>query len=134
MPIPEVQLTTWSHIGAMQQSAQTYETVRKVLNDSSSPYYSKDFSIFLQGSYGNNTNVYKESDVDVLIELGAAAIHAGVDRRAVGLESMRRRNRVPAQLEGVQVRVAGIRYIADTQAAGRSVLDSRKSGLALAHH
>src|SRR6266496_25434 len=69
MAIPEAQLTTWSHIGAIQQSAQTYETVRKVLNDSSSPYYSKDFSIFLQGSYGNNTNVYKDSDVDIVIRL-----------------------------------------------------------------
>ena len=69
MAIPEAQLTTWSHIGAIQQSAQTYETVRKVLNDSGSPYYSKDFSIFLQGSYGNKTNVYKDSDVDIVIRL-----------------------------------------------------------------
>jgi len=67
VPIPEAQLTTWSHIGAIQQSAQTYEVVRTILNDSSSPYYSKDFSIFLQGSYGNNTNVYKDSDVDIVI-------------------------------------------------------------------
>jgi tRNA nucleotidyltransferase (CCA-adding enzyme) len=67
MAIPEGQLETWSHIGSIQQSAQTYDTIRNVLNDSASPYYAKDFSIFLQGSYGNATNVYKDSDVDVVI-------------------------------------------------------------------
>lgn len=69
MAIPESQLETWSAIGSVTQSAQTYETIKKVLNDSASPYYSKDFSIFLQGSYGNNTNVYRDSDVDIVIRL-----------------------------------------------------------------
>ena len=67
MAIPESQLETWSHLGSVAQSAQTYDTIQKVLNDSTSPYYTKDFSIFLQGSYGNDTNVYRDSDVDVVI-------------------------------------------------------------------
>jgi hypothetical protein len=69
MAIPEAQLETWSHPGSITQSAQTYETIRKALNDSNSPYYAKDFSIFLQGSYGNDTNVYRDSDVDIVIRL-----------------------------------------------------------------
>lgn len=69
MAIPESQLETWSHQGSVTQSAQTYDTIQKVLNDSASPYYAKDFSIFLQGSYGNDTNVYRDSDVDVVIRL-----------------------------------------------------------------
>lgn len=69
MAIPEAQLKTWSGLGSVTQSAQTYETIRKVLNDSSSPYYPKAFSIFLQGSYGNDTNIYGDSDVDVVIRL-----------------------------------------------------------------
>lgn len=69
MAIPESQLETWSHQGSVAQSAQTYNTIQAVLNDSSSPYYTKDFSIFLQGSYGNGTNVYRDSDVDVVIRL-----------------------------------------------------------------
>ncbi|MFM0232163.1 nucleotidyltransferase domain-containing protein [Paraburkholderia sediminicola] len=69
MAIPESQLETWSHQGSVKQSAQTYDTIQKVLNDSTSPYYAKDFSIFLQGSYGNDTNVYRDSDVDVVIRL-----------------------------------------------------------------
>jgi hypothetical protein len=39
------------------------------LNDSNSPYYPKDFSVFLQGSYKNDSNVYGDSDVDVVIRL-----------------------------------------------------------------
>lgn len=69
MAIPESQLEIWSHQGSVTQSAQTYETIRKVLNDSTSPYSSKDFTIFLQGSYGNDTNVYRDSDVDIVIRL-----------------------------------------------------------------
>lgn len=69
MAIPESQLETWSHQGSVTQSAQTYDMIQKVLNDTTSPYYSKDFSIFLQGSYGNDTNVYRDSDVDIVIRL-----------------------------------------------------------------
>lgn len=43
--------------------------IKKVLNDTASPYYLKDFSIFLQESYGNDTNVYRDGDVDVVIRL-----------------------------------------------------------------
>src|SRR5690349_17569596 len=69
MAISESQLDTWSYQGSITQSAQTYETIQKALNDTASPYYSKDYSIFLQGSYGNDTNVYRDSDVDVVIRL-----------------------------------------------------------------
>src|SRR5688500_8038898 len=69
MAIPESQLETWSHQGSVTQSAGTYDAIQKVLNDSTSPYYSRNFSIFLQGSYGNDTNVYRDSDVDVVIRL-----------------------------------------------------------------
>ena len=32
-------------------------------------YSGKTYSVFLQGSYGNNTNIYAESDVDIVIRL-----------------------------------------------------------------
>ncbi|MGE5526992.1 MAG: nucleotidyltransferase [Rhodospirillaceae bacterium] len=69
MPIPESQLETWCHQGSVAQSAATYETIRNVLNDSAAPYHSKSYTIFLQGSYGNDTNVYRDSDVDIVIRL-----------------------------------------------------------------
>jgi hypothetical protein len=33
------------------------------------PYAGKSYKVFLQGSYGNDTNIYAESDVDIVIKL-----------------------------------------------------------------
>src|SRR5215204_668780 len=67
MPISEAQLETWAKQGLTGQFTATYETLRGVLNDSNSPYYPKSFTIFLQGAYKNDTNVYADSDVEVLV-------------------------------------------------------------------
>ncbi len=67
MAIPENQLETWSQQGSQVQSASTYQTIKGVLDDPSSPYYKWNYRIFLQGSYGNHTNIYADSDVDVVI-------------------------------------------------------------------
>lgn len=69
MPIPESQLETWSHQGSVAQSSNTYQTIRRVLLADDSGYADKSFEVFLQGSYGNDTNIYSESDVDIVIRL-----------------------------------------------------------------
>ena len=69
MSIPESQLETWSHQGSITQSSTTYHSIKSVLEASTTPYASKNFKVFLQGSYGNDTNIYAESDVDVVIRL-----------------------------------------------------------------
>ncbi len=69
MTISEDQLKMWAKQGPTPQFTATYETLKNCLNDSSSLYYPKDFSIFLQGSYKNDSNVYGDSDVDVVIRL-----------------------------------------------------------------
>jgi hypothetical protein len=69
MAISEQQLETWSHQGSVKQSAATYETIKAVLHDPRAPYASKSFDSFLQGSYGNSTNIYADSDVDIAIML-----------------------------------------------------------------
>src|ERR1043165_1172872 len=69
MPIPESQLATWSHQGSVQQSSTTYQTIRNALLMDNSGYADKSFDVFLQGSYGNDTNIYAESDVDLVIRL-----------------------------------------------------------------
>lgn len=69
MPIPESQLETWSHQGSITQSRNTYNSIKNVLESSSTPYAGRDFKVFLQGSYGNDTNIYAESDVDIVIRL-----------------------------------------------------------------
>src|SRR5262249_21137044 len=45
----------------------SYESIRNVLWDTNSPYAHRSFSVFLQGSYNNDTNVYGDSDVDIVI-------------------------------------------------------------------
>ena len=69
MPIPRLQLDTWSHQGSIAQSSNTYNSIKNVLEASTTPYASKNFKVFLQGSYGNDTNIYTESDVDIVIRL-----------------------------------------------------------------
>lgn len=69
MAIPESQLDTWSHQGSITQSASTYKTIKSALEAAGTGYAGKTFNVFLQGSYGNDTNIYAESDVDVVIRL-----------------------------------------------------------------
>ena len=75
MPIPEAQLETWAKQGSVAQSRDTYASIKNVLDDSSSPYHPRTFSSFLQGSYANDTNVYRDSDVDVVMRLDSAWYH-----------------------------------------------------------
>ncbi len=69
MSIPESQLDTWSHQGSITLSASTYKTIKSALESTGTGYAAKNYKVFLQGSYGNNTNIYAESDVDVVIRL-----------------------------------------------------------------
>ena len=69
MGIPESQLDTWSHQGSGEAVGDTYGTVKRSLEATDTKYADKSFAVFLQGSYGNDTNIYAESDVDVIIRL-----------------------------------------------------------------
>jgi hypothetical protein len=67
MTIPDAQLEIWSHQGAITTSKDTYATVKRALEDSRAGYANRQVKVFLQGSYGNDTNIYAESDVDIVI-------------------------------------------------------------------
>lgn len=69
MAIPEEKLTTWSKQGSIQGSAKTYNLVKETLEEDVAPYHGKNVIVFLQGSYGNDTNIIGESDVDIVILL-----------------------------------------------------------------
>ena len=75
MSISNKQLETWSHQGSITQSSDTYSSIKNTLKADSNPYADKDYEVFLQGSYGNNTNIYAESDVDVVIKLNDCFLH-----------------------------------------------------------
>ena len=68
MAIAERQLETWAQLGKTGQFTDTYKSIRENLLDASAPYPVKDVEVFLQGSYGNDTNVYADSDVDIVLK------------------------------------------------------------------
>lgn len=67
MPISESQLETWSQQGSTGQFTTTYGTIRADLLSANAPYPIADVNVHLQGSYGNDTNVWADSDVDVVL-------------------------------------------------------------------
>lgn len=67
MAIAESQLDTWAKQGPTKQFTETYDSVKTVLTDTAAPYHGRSHITYLQGSYGNDTNVYADSDVDIVI-------------------------------------------------------------------
>ncbi len=69
MAIPETQLDTWSHQGSITNSANTGNSVKTAIESYTGFPEEVKFKVYLQGSYKNDTNIYGESDVDVVVEL-----------------------------------------------------------------
>lgn len=67
MAISESQLETWSKLGKAAQFTNTYNAIRYNLLDPAAPYPVGLVDVHLQGSYGNDTNVWSDSDVDVVL-------------------------------------------------------------------
>ena len=105
MAIPESQLETWSHQGSIAQSRDTYATAKRALEAPTTAYVSKDFKVFLQGSYCNDSNIYAESDVDVVIRLDSLFYY---DTSALA----------PAELAAFHATLVPGNYAYDTYKAG----------------
>lgn len=71
MGIPETQLQTWSHQGATVTAKNTHEAIRRALENYKWPE-GVTYDAYLQGSYKNSTNIYGNSDVDLVVELTSA--------------------------------------------------------------
>jgi hypothetical protein len=70
MPIPLSQLDTWANQGGTTASTAAYASIRNALLKSTSPLVGRGVDIFLQGSYANATNIYGDSDIDVVVLYG----------------------------------------------------------------
>jgi hypothetical protein len=70
--ISEAQLETWAAQGKTGQFTDTYNSIRHNLRDGSAPYPVNKSDVFLQGSYGNDTNVWADSDVDIVLKHNGA--------------------------------------------------------------
>lgn len=51
-------------------SSNAYASIQHALEKTGSPLAGRSVEIFLQGSYGNHTNIYGDSDVDVVVLYG----------------------------------------------------------------
>jgi hypothetical protein len=71
MPIPESQLETWSHQGAVTAAQSTHGSIRTALAAGTSLVKEKAYEAYLQGSYKNDTNVRADSDVDLVVQLNS---------------------------------------------------------------
>lgn len=91
MAIPEAQLETWSRLGAIATSLDTYAAVKRALETPGTGYSGKAYEVFLQGSYGNDTNVYAESDVDVVIRLDDLYFSDTLPRKSADAQAIRDR-------------------------------------------
>ena len=67
MAIPSAQLEIWSNQGATVTSQATYASIQAALDAQSSTVRDKPKDVFLQGSYRNATNIYGDSDVDIVV-------------------------------------------------------------------
>lgn len=69
MTIPQYQLETWSKQGATVTPKLIRERIEKVLTSAQSKIqHLNQLNIYLQGSYRNSTNIYGNSDVDVVVQ------------------------------------------------------------------
>lgn len=68
MAIPESTLSSWSHHRSGTASAQANVAIRNALSNHRWPQETR-YEVFLQGSYRNATNLRRDSDVDVVIQL-----------------------------------------------------------------
>jgi len=71
MGIPESQLETWSHQGAIAIAKTTADSIKNALNSYTDWPDGIDFEVYLQGSYKNDTNIRGDSDVDVVAQLNS---------------------------------------------------------------
>ena len=69
MPIPETQLEAWAHQGSTATASHVCHAISNALKNPMSPLSGRDFEVYLQGSYRNDTNILPDSDVDVVIQL-----------------------------------------------------------------
>lgn len=69
MAISDQQFETWAKQGAVTTSKATGDSIKKAVNSYNKFPDGVTYDVYLQGSYKNKTNIYSESDVDVVVEL-----------------------------------------------------------------
>jgi len=79
MAIPEDQLTTWANQGASDAAQRTYTSVKAAIDAYEGWPSGVTHDHYLQGSYRNSTNIYGNSDVDVVVQLTSTFYHSTLE-------------------------------------------------------
>ena len=83
MAINNDQLETWANAPGSAKPQFTHEQIRKALSQSAA-LKSRDYEVFLQGSYANSTNVKIDSDIDVVVQLNSDfSLHSSTARKLI---------------------------------------------------
>ena len=69
MPIPDSILSSWGHHYSGTAPKQAHVLIRDALSKYRGWAEKPEYDIFLQGSYKNDTNLHRDSDVDVVVQL-----------------------------------------------------------------
>ena len=72
MAITDEQFETWARQGAITTSKATGESIKRAINSYDGFPEGIEHEVYLQGSYKNSTNIYSESDVDVVVQKTSA--------------------------------------------------------------
>lgn len=75
MPIPASQCDVWQNSGATESAKAAHESVRNALPGRNSAISGRNFEVFLQGSYKNDTNIRGDSDVDIVVQFNDVFWH-----------------------------------------------------------
>jgi hypothetical protein len=131
--IPEAQLNTWTNLGSVQQSSTTYQSIKKVLEQSNSPYASRNVDSFLQGSYCNDTNIHGDSDVDIVLRTKALFYYNIDALPEVQKAEFRRVHPNPSQYDLPDLRKDVIAWLSkqyggDLDTSGKKALRLKPSG------
>jgi hypothetical protein len=69
MPIPDSILGPWSRHYSGEASKQAHVSIRNALASYKGWTKETNHDVFLQGSYKNDTNLHRDSDVDIVVQL-----------------------------------------------------------------
>ena len=69
MSIPESILKAWAHQGSMATSGEVYKFINGTINSYTYGPSKIKPNVYIQGSYRNGTNIWSESDIDIIVEV-----------------------------------------------------------------
>jgi len=80
MAITNQEFETWAKQGAITTSKATGESIKRAISSYNDFPNGVTYEVYLQGSYKNNTNIYSDSDVDVVVQK-TSAFYNNLDQR-----------------------------------------------------